>query len=192
MTNISSVDNVYKSQIPFVRLRLNKGWDYVWFSYDDEKGFIQISSSYGSWSYIWSAMGEGVTLTEFFQKASDSYLVDKFFGASHKEYFDADKAVQDIKREIARERRDRYLSKTTARELTDAIQDLSDDLDSNYENDRSRFLEAFTDVETLYNWKPEHWDNSWGMMPTAKYLTLKNEIIPLIKKYFSGNLPPTA
>lgn len=188
MTNISSVDNIYKSQIPFVRLRLNKGWDYVWFSYDEDKGFIQISSSYGTWSYVWSAMGEGVKLSEFFQKASDSYLVDKFFGASHKEYFDSDQADRDIRKEIARDRRDGNLTKTEARELIDAVQDMVDDFDSNYENDRSRFLDAFADVEVLQQWRPEYWDNSWGMMPTGKYLTLKNEIIPLIKKYFSGKL----
>lgn len=192
MTNITSVDNVYKSQIPFVRLRLNNGWDYVWFSYDEDKGFIQISSSYGTWSYIWSAMGEGVKLSEFFQKASDGYLVDKFFGASHQEYFDSDNADRDIRKEIARDRRDGNLTKTEARELVDALQDMVDDFDSNYENDRDRFLEAFSNVEVLQQWRPEYWDNSWGMMPTAKYLTLKNEIIPLIKKYFSGNLPPTA
>lgn len=186
--HIQSVNNVYKSQVPLIRLRLNDGWDYVWFTYEDERGFIQIASSYGTWSYIWSAMGEGVTLTEFFQKASAGYLTEKFFGANHKEYFDADQAIIDIKKEIVRDRKDQNLTATDARELTEAAQDFSDDLDSNYENDRSRFLDAFADVEVLQQWRPEYWDNSWGMRPTGKYLALKNDIIPLIKKYFAGTL----
>lgn len=190
--NIQEVNNIYEDQVKLVRLRLNKGWDYVWFTYHEAKGMIMITSSYGNWSYIWSAMGDGVTLSQFFQRASADYLSDKLIDREDKVKFDSDNAFRDLKAEVIQERKDKILTATEARELLTAIQDMSEDFDSNYESDRSRFFDAFYDNEILRGWKEEYWEAGWGLRPSTKYNTLKNDIIPLIKNYFSGELKETA
>lgn len=181
------VSQIYKDDVKMVRLRLNSGWDYVWFTYHQEKGFISITSSFGNWSYIWSSMGEGTKLSEFFSQANSGYLSNKLMGRAERKVFDLDDAVKDVKKDIIEERRNtpEFLSKEKARSLFDAIDELGED----YEGSSSEgFANAFSDSRTLMNWNPDFWETSWGFRDSPSFCTLHDEIIPMIQSYFKGEL----
>jgi len=167
-----------------VRFRLNQGWDYVWITYHDTKGFLTITSSYGNWSFIWSSMGEGTTLREFIMRAGDDYLANKMWGKDQ-EYFDEDEAVNDIKRSIIEDRRMGYIDSDKARFLWREAEDLGED----YEGaSRDLFMSAFSDNRHLCEWKTEWWETNWGMRPKPNFMTLRNEIIPMFRRYLKGEL----
>lgn len=179
------VSQVYEDTAKMVRFRLNDGWDYVWITYHDLKGFLTITSSFGNWAYIWSAMGhEGTTLTSFIGKAGDDYLANKMWGKDQ-EMFEYDEAVKDIHRQIIEDRRMNLIDSDKARLLWKEAEDLGED----YEGaSRDMFMSAFSDNRILTDWKCEWWETNWGMREKPAYLTLKNEIIPMIRKYMKGEL----
>ena len=185
MKNFLSINSVTEDVAQFVQFKINNGWDYVWVTFSDAKGFISITSSYGNWSYIWSSMGEGVTLREFFSSAGESYLAAKLFGHENRDIFNTNDAVKDIKDDIMFERRGGYLSKEKARLLWNEIKELGDYYQ---ETSRDIFLNAFKDNRALVNWCPDWWENKWGLRNKPNFLTLHNEIIPMIKHYFKGEL----
>lgn len=181
MSNLE-VNNVYASGAKFVRFRLNKGWDYVWITYDDVKGFLSITSSYGNWSFIWSAMGEGTTLTDFIIRAGDDYLANKMWGRDQ-EMFEYDEAVKDIKQSIVEDRRSGHIEKSHARLLWKEAEELGE----NYEGvSRDLFMSAFSEFKYLSQWKVEWWETNWGMRPKPSFLTLKTKIIPMFRGYLEG------
>lgn len=182
--HLQSIDGITTGKAEFVRFSLNGGWDYVFVTYVQKIGFITITSSYGNWSYIWSAMGKGTLLSEFFLQADADYLSNKLMDDQERTYFDSDQAIKDIKKRIIQERKDEIIGKTEARDLVNALKELKEDFNSNYENDRNRFLDAFSENDTLYNWFPEFYEPSWGLKATGSYNALKYEIIPMIKDHF--------
>lgn len=180
----NKVSQVYEETAKMVRFRLNDGWDYVWVTYNDIKGFLTITSSFGNWSYIWSAMGEGNTLTDFVIKAGDDYLANKMWGKDQ-EMFEYDEAVKDIQRAIIEDRRSGVLDSDLARLLWKEAEDLGED----YEGaSRDLFMSAFSDNRHLSQWKIEWWETNWGMRPKPSFLTLRNEIIPMFRQYLKGEL----
>jgi len=179
--NIHEITNIYESTVKMVRFRLNKGWDYVWITYDEERGFITMSSSYGDYSCIWSAIGEGVKLSEFFVTANKGYLVDNFFTGKESTYFDLDQAKADIKQDVIQGRRDGTIDKEDARAVFDFIRD-----ELNYNMSSEEFSNIMFDSEAINNWNQDWWDGSIGMKRKGRYITLRDEIIPMIQKYFKG------
>lgn len=182
------VSNIYEDTVKMVRLRLNKGWDYVWFTYNEEKGFISITSSFGNWSYIWSSMGKGEVLSTFFRDAGRDYLSNKLWGKDN-DYFDLDEAIKEVKQDIINDRkldsRPKKVAKAHARLLWKAIEEIGEDFDG---CSRERFMSEFSDNNMLGPWNPDFWEANWGMRLKPGFLTLKNEIIPMIQSYFKGEL----
>jgi hypothetical protein len=181
----NKLNEIYEDEAKMVRFRLNDGWDYVWITYHDVKGFITISSSYGNYSYIWSAMGKGVLLKDFFVKADNDYLAQKLYRSTHRstQRFDSDTAFKELKQMIIQYRRDGSLNKHLARLLFDEIKDWESDSD---ELSREGFYNGFYDQPSLSEWNPDIWYNDLGSVDETGFLTLKNEIIPIIKEYFRG------
>jgi hypothetical protein len=185
MTDFKSVE-VFEDDVKMVRFRLNAGWDYVWLTYHQEKGFISITSSYGNWSYIWSSMGEGTTLSQFFSQADKFYLSNKLWDHKQKKtYFDLQQGITDIKEEILRERKEEVLSRKDARNLYDLVEDL-EEVDGYDDPSEHRFMEAFMDHRILSEWNQEPWESHWGMVAKTDFVYLQDHIIPLIQKYFRG------
>lgn len=179
-----TVNEVYEDVAKMVRFRLNGGWDYAWITYHDTKGFLTITSSYGNWAFIWSAMGEGVTLTQFIVRAGDDYLANKMWGRDQ-EIFECDEAVKDIKRAIIEDRRLGSIDSDQARRLWKEVEELGEDWEG---VSRDLFMNAFSDNRILIEWKPEWWENNWGMREKPAYITLKTEIIPMFRRYLKGEL----
>lgn len=180
----NKVSQVYEETAKMVRFRMNDGWDYVWITYHDIKGFLTITSSYGNWAFIWSAMGEGTTLTDFIIRAGDDYLANKMWGKDQ-EMFEYDEAVKDIQRVIIEDRRNKLLDSDKARFLWKEAEELGEE----YEGvSRDLFMSAFSDNRYLIEWKSEWWETNWGMRPKPGFLTLKNEIIPMFRRYLKGEL----
>ncbi|MFV8250221.1 hypothetical protein [Bdellovibrio bacteriovorus] len=190
--NIASVDSAVLSTIQMLSIRLNNGWDWVKVSFDDPKGLIQIESSFGSYSFIWSAMGDGHTLRTFFVKTDKHYLAEKLWHNSHRETeaFVCSEAFVDLKKRIFKERRDGSLLDWEARDLYDAAVEFQDDLgsDASYE----RFITAMGESEVLNKWDSEPWHCHYGMRPIGRFVCLRDELIPLIQSEFKKTLDAEA
>lgn len=74
-----------------------------------------------AWSHYWSHMGEGVSLMDFFIKASDDYIVCKLKTGIDDQVqdLDPDKMEKALKAEIIRLRREYTLSRECARDYWD-------------------------------------------------------------------------
>jgi hypothetical protein len=185
---IQSIDNVYEDDVKMVRFRLNKGWDYVWITYHDEKGFLSITSSYGNYSYIWSAMGEGTTLRQFFLTANNQYLSDKFFHDRHKEKyaFDLDLAFVEMKKDLFENRRNGGFSSEQAREVFNDIKDWQEWSDSGMSEER--FYTEYFDRREISKWNQEPWESNYGRKLSTAYMVLYEEIVPMIRDHFKMEL----
>jgi hypothetical protein len=150
------------------------GWDYIVVAYHQD-GFISITSSYGNWSYIWSAMGER-DLPEFFTKANKEYLANKLFGPGQKE-FNGQIAIKNIKEAILRDRKWDILSSQEARDFYELTGELPDT------NSRDLFWSTYYDLG-LDNFDPEPYEHNWGEQYNMTYLILQERIIPMIQDYF--------
>ena len=184
--NIQEVTDIYQETSKMVRFRLNKGWDYVWVTYHEERGFISITSSFGNYAYIWNAMGKGVNLTEFFSRAEPDYLAEKLFAAAQKEknVFHFDLAIKELKTKALRERKSGELSKDEARAILNELSEWADFADSDLSEES--FLREFCDRETLIEWDPEPYLSSPGRKLSGSYLVIRDEVIPLLQEYFRG------
>jgi hypothetical protein len=118
----------------------------------NEKGFLSITSSYGNYSYIWSAMGEGTTLRQFFLTANNQYLSDKFFHDRHKEKyaFDLDLAFVEMKKDLFENRRNGGFSSEQAREVFNDIKDWQEWSDSGMSEER--FYTEYFDRREISKW----------------------------------------
>lgn len=187
---IQDVTNVYTDSAQMVRFRLNNGWDYVWVTYNDLKGLISISSSFGNFAYIWNSRGEGVSLREFFIEASSTdYLANKFFSEDTKKatVFEYSIAIAEIKKLIIDDRKARKISKEEARDLLEELEGMGSDYES-----EEMFYRAFFDSKELSEWQPEIYEYTPGRVRSEKYLVLKDEIIPMIQKHFKKELEKEA
>jgi hypothetical protein len=172
-----------------LRFRLNGGWDYVWVTYHDVLGLITITSSFGNFSYIWASMGEGVRLRQFFIRAEPDYLVNKFFmgrTSNDRDEFQLSRAVNEIKKDIFRERRSGVLRKAEARSLFDAIDEIESELETEVSADL--FSRAFLEDKALMEWQPNFYENSYGVAPSPQFLALRDQIIPMIQEEFAHQL----
>lgn len=183
--NIREVQ-VTKDVAKMVRFRINDGWDYVWVTYQEEKGFISISSSFGNYSYIWSSMGEGTKLPEFFARADNQYLAHKLFVDSKQEKhtFSFSQAIEELKEELFEIRKEKFMSAEEARDIYNDIVEFSDDHEA--DTIKETFYYNFTNYKALAAWNPEYWDGDYGRGVSGSFLVLQDEIVPLIKNYFTA------
>lgn len=188
MKNITKVNEVATDDVKMLRFRLNNGWDYIWVTYHDQKGFISITSSFGNYSYIWSSMGKGVTLREFFLRANCDYLAEKLYHESRNElhYFSFSSAIQDIKKAVAAEVKAKSITRSEAKVILEELKDWSDEADS--EMSQETFLRDFFAYEALSTFDCEPWHSNYGLKVKGTFLTLRDEIVPLIKDHFSNEL----
>lgn len=97
------------------------GWAFLLL--DEPTGIVAIYSDHGNFTFAWppSGRGEGVSLKSFLASTDTDYLACKFVPT--RDAFDMEATAEDIKRQIFRSRRLRYLiDKTKARELYDDIE----------------------------------------------------------------------
>lgn len=187
MKNIHEVNKISKEDVPTITFSLNKSYDYLKITHNIQKnfGFINIMSSFGDYAYIWGAMGEENALPEFFVGADKHYLSNKLFGPEQNE-FDLDKAVKDMKTELFKDRRERNMDHDVAREVYDFI---VDEVDCSDGMSLDLFSKLLWDSDAISKWNEEWYDGcSWGMRLKCRFLTLRDEIIPLIQQYFKGEL----
>jgi hypothetical protein len=97
-------------------------------SNEREVGEIMIHSSYGSWAYQWGHLGR--PFKEWIAKTTDrSYIASKFLG--DKAYvFDGQKTVVGLRESLIEHRRDGSITKASAREVWDWIDDNEGQLES--------------------------------------------------------------
>lgn len=81
-------------------------------------GEIAIHSSFGSWAYTWTACG--VSFKRFLCGIDFDYAFTKFMGARLRK-FDGEATLNQIKREIIRQRRQTDLSAESAREVWELV-----------------------------------------------------------------------
>lgn len=188
--HIQKVDPVINDSAKMMRFRLNGGWDYVWVTYHEEKGFVSIASSFGSYAYIWSAMGANRVLTQFFCGADPQYLAGKFFSERRmeKHVFDSDLAFKELKRDICKGLRDGDITSHDARRYFDEVKDWEEMADGdNYSSER--FYDAFYGNQILTEWQPDFWEANYGRKISGSYLVLQDEIIPMIQEEMRKGLP---
>ena len=186
MTNISKINEVTHPEVKHARIRLNDGWDVIRVTYTDE-GFIQIYSSFGHYSYHWTAMGEGVTLQKFFGgrcSGDNEYLANKLWGSTREpeEYFDLDNAIKEVKE---------YMEDQTCPPDKEEWEEINNAIEDNIEGNgdsRDLFISAWLSSDVLNEWVSEIYMDNWGMTKKGRYKCLVNDIIPTIQKYFRGEL----
>lgn len=189
--NIYEINEVTHPEVKHARIRLNNGWDIVRLTYTDS-GFIQIYSSFGHYAYHWTAMGEGVTLQQFFGKRASGdnhYLANKLWSSTreNEEYFDADDAVKEIGEYLLDyDQSSSYLEKDD--DIYKEIMSEAEDVKSCSGDNRDLFIHHWMSTEILNEWIPEFYEHSFGMRKKGRYNVLLNEIIPLIQDYFNGQL----
>lgn len=176
------ISQVYEDDVKMTRFRLNDGWDYVWIVWHNSKGFLSITSSFGVWSHIWSAMGEGYDLKKFFLNADKYYLSAKLYGPDDT-YFNADQAIKDLKKELLKDRRELGTLDCEARLIWNDIEEFeADGLDDH--SSRDLFFREMQSYKFLSDWMSEPWEYSIGMKPKGDFLALRDHIIPMIKDHF--------
>ncbi len=97
------------------------GYEWAIISINDDTGHVAISSSYGEFSYVWRAIGNK-TLLEFVCGLNFDYAMGKFLGMET--HLNFEKTIQNIKRQLLDFRLDRSLSKETARELWEEVDEM--------------------------------------------------------------------
>lgn len=185
MSNIYEVNEITHPEVKHVRIRLNNGWDIIRVTYTDT-GFIQIFSSFGHYAYNWTAMGEGVTLQQFFgdrTSGCNHYLANKLWHGTRQEqtYFDLDEAIKQAKA---------YIKEETAC-CEDTFEEIAFEIENYIEgmgDSRDLFISSWMNNSLLNEWIPDIYEYSFGQVLRGRYLTLLNEIIPVIQKYFRGEL----
>lgn len=104
---------------------------------------LTIQSSFGNVGYFWSHMGSPACT--FFTQTSRDYVVDKLWG-EHSRVFDAEKTEEQMRRMILEERRRGSHTKSEARDIYNAVQDLS-----TFET-LERFCDAYAEYSCLLEW----------------------------------------
>lgn len=186
MRNINKIEAPIVDDVKLVRFRLNGGWDYVWMTYHPTKGFISITSSFGNYSYIWSSMGKGVELQDFFSRADKYYLAEKLFSDSKREkkVFSASDAYEDIKKELFGFLRRGHVSPQDARLIYDELCESEEDFDADSSADL--FMNEIFSLKHFIEWQPEPYHSSYGYRTSGSYITLQEELVPLIQDYFKS------
>jgi len=177
--NIYRVEVAIEEEIKTVRLRCNKGWDSIRITYSDD-GLMQIFSSFGNYAYFWGSMGVD-TMAEFWTRGSGSedYYANKLWDHDKpKKYLDSDKFKKE------------FIEKFDLSEEFD--EDIVDDLDnllSEYGGSRDLFYSNWDGYENLKEYDSHDiYEHDFGMEYKGSYKVLRNEIIPIIIKYFEGTL----
>lgn len=104
--------------------------------YGPQRGKVTIEVCGDSWSYFWSAMGEGYSIKSFFLKAGTDYLVRKLRIGIRDTIDDdsQDALVLAAKKDILEQRRRGDYSKHLARELWNRLDEIDDcGVNSNHE-----------------------------------------------------------
>ena len=182
-SNIYEIHSVKNVDVKHVVLRLNKGWDVIRITYTDN-GFIQIFSSFGHYAYHWTAMGEGVTLQQFFgERASgdNHYLANKLWDHRFpQKVFDLDLAKKEIKQYLEEES---YLDKDEIDEIIDKMNYNIDDF-----NSKDIFIHQWMCCPELNEAIPDIYEHSFGMDNCGRYKCLLNDVVPTVQKFFRGEL----
>lgn len=99
-----------------------------------ESGLLQITSDYGNWSYQWGSMGSDIR--SFLITISDNYLIDKLTmdKPNDRKFFEFDKTITEMKRQIIEMRKDNYITKELARDAYDEVLDLEKNNDYDQQN----------------------------------------------------------
>jgi hypothetical protein len=152
------------------KLRNLRNGNFANFTLDIENGKsggrVSISSSYGDFSYYWSAPGDD--LKAFLCSLNIEYAADKF---DQDRWFDADATVKGFKQTILESRRFQSIDRKFAKECWDAVKDLAYyDKDEFYtllgdERDLMRLFDGCPPIE--YDISPQFkrfWTEAWLVM----------------------------
>lgn len=107
------------------RYDLRIGYDWAIFILGED-GSFHVNSSYGDWAYAWWHHGRESFkhfLIELGEDSTYSYLINKL-AKGQRTYFDLDKTLSSIYKEILFARKDGALSKEKARDLYNEVKEL--------------------------------------------------------------------
>ena len=124
------------------------GWADISIDEGEQCGRISIASDWGNWQYFWGACG--CPFKEFLVhlKKDIHYTANKFGAAN---WFDLDKTIEQIKREILNYRRLHEITAEKARTLYVEIKEI----ESECTNSIHHFYAVFHASETLSAWYDE-------------------------------------
>lgn len=145
------------STVTMNSLSVRKDGEYLRLLWEESTGSVFLESSYGSWSYRWTCIGEG-TLSEFLSELDASYMGGKMCGAKIREF--SDKETQDaIRLQILSDRIDTTISKAIARTEWEILQQYIDgDMDFRYWCEETSYCDPWEFSRHEMN---SDWLNMW-------------------------------
>ena len=141
-----------------VKIRTGSEWAHIFM--DEATGTFSAVSSFGNFSYIWSAIGND-TLAEFLSSLDAGY----FFGKTHHGCgvrYSFDETIKNLKHRIIEGRREGRLCKDMARDAWDDIEKLMQDTASN---------------ETEYWLRINTMDGIWHLFDSDSEMLMPSQIV---------------
>lgn len=138
-------------------LSVRKDGEYLRLLWEESTGSVFLESSYGSWSYRWTCIGN-LTLAEFLSELDMSYMGKKMCGSGFRKF--SDEATQDaIRSAILSDRRQGYIGKALARAEWELLQRyVYSDLDFSLWADGTEYDDPW---EFCRNEPNSDWLNMW-------------------------------
>lgn len=130
---------LYRRIAPVRRYVVRARHEWAVFYIDEKLGTFICYSTYGTYAYIWTAIGD-YTLKEFLRDLHFDY----FMGKTRPGYrcFDRERSVESIKERICTSRREGSISKATAREAWATVE-------TNEHDNPIRFVDELTWSDSL-------------------------------------------
>lgn len=156
-----------------------------------EVGEIMIHSSFGSWAYQWGHLGQ--PFKEWIAKTTDRGYIGRKFMGGEAYVFDGPKTVAGLRESLLERRRDGGITKATAREVWDWINDNEGPLESSdrefvntmhtgetqivmVEGLKYFFSEPWERLQTVLDWQ---FQGFWREIMPAFQQALRDELQPV-------------
>ena len=117
--------------------------------------------------------------------ADKHYLSKKLFSSTRRnsEVFDINQAFKDVKKDLLRDfRQGVRIDAYEVRLIYDELINLEEEMDS--ERSQEAFINNLFQLENFSKYNHEPFHHNYGFVPCGSFLTLRDEIIPIIKDYF--------
>lgn len=159
--------------------RFTEGW--ATYTLCEETGAFSIHSDWGDYTYMWPPfVRPRSTLKEFLVKADKWYIAMKLsYGQSEafRRQFDLDATIEEIRKNICRERREGKLGSQYARELWEEIGTAEPGLDERAFYDW--LLDGRDSIRSVLG--PEVWEY-FQYKKSMDYLFMQDSLIPFIQE----------